>query len=130
MSHISAQQGRGKAVRIELPMPPSLWNLYRGNGARRSKTKEYRAWITEAGWMLVQQRNVGGRFKRFAGDVEVTVRAYREGNKGRDLDNILKAILDLLTSTGTIADDKHVVAIDARWTDAGTPCTVTVREAA
>lgn len=125
--HISAG---AREVSVDLPMPPSIWKLYRGNGARKSKTKEYRAWITEAGWMLVQQRNIGGKFKRFAGDVEVTIRAYRESNKGRDLDNILKAILDLLTSTGTIADDKHVVAIDARWMDKGTPCTVTVREAA
>jgi Holliday junction resolvase RusA-like endonuclease len=54
------------------------------------------------------------------------VTAYRAGNKSRDLDNILKAILDLLVSTQTIKDDSQVVDIWARWVDEGVPCTVKV----
>ena len=49
------------------------------------------------------------------------------GGKKRDLDNILKALLDLLTSTRTIGDDSQVVAIDARWVDDGPACRMTVR---
>ena len=59
----------------------------------------------------------------------VSVRAYREASKRRDLDNILKALLDLLTSTQTIKDDSQVVAIEARWVDKGVPCELTVRAA-
>lgn len=114
---------------FDLPMPPSIWSLYKGFGSAQHKSKEYKAWLTEAGWMLIAQRNKQGSFKRFPADVEVVVRAYRAGSKGRDLDNILKAILDLLTGTQTIVDDKYVVAIDAKWIDHGTPCTVTVRDA-
>lgn len=112
---------------VDLPMPPSLWKLYQGNGSRRTKTKEYRDWITQAGWMLITQRNQGGKHKRLNGSVAVIVRAYRPASKRADLDNILKAILDLLTSTQTIADDSQVVAIDARWVNEGVPCSVVVR---
>lgn len=111
---------------FDLPMPPSVWKLYRGNGASRSRTKEYNDWIKEAGWMLIQQRNKSRRHKLMLGDIAVTVTAYRAGNKSRDLDNILKAILDLLVNTQTIKDDSQVVDIWARWVDEGVPCTVKV----
>lgn len=118
-----------RTLSVDLPMPPSVWDLYVGNGHNRRRSAEYRKWVTEAGWMLVAQRNQGGCFKQFKGDVDVKVRAYRPANRGRDLDNILKALLDLLKSTGTIVDDRHVIGIDARWMDEGTPCNIEISEA-
>jgi crossover junction endodeoxyribonuclease RusA len=119
-----------REVTFDLPMPPSVNAMFANGGGKygRSKTKLYKDWIRNAGWMLVTQRNVAGPHKRFDCDVEVVVRAYRV-NKNRDLDNILKAIMDLLTGTQTIVDDSKVVSIDAKWVDAGVPCAVTVREA-
>ncbi len=118
-----------ETLTVQLPMPPSLWKLYRGSGKNRSRSPEYKKWAGDAGWMLIAQRNRQGRHKRLDGDVTVSVRAYREANKRRDLDNILKALLDLLTSTQTIKDDSQVVAIDARWVDEGVPCELTVKPA-
>ncbi|WP_188080157.1 RusA family crossover junction endodeoxyribonuclease [Neorhizobium sp. P12A] len=119
-----------RVISFDLPMPPSLWNLYVGRGISQRRSKQYKDWIEEAGWMLIAQRNRGGKFKRFPGDVIVTIDAYRGGNKGRDIDNILKAVCDLLQSTSTISNDNCVVDLHARWVDEGVPCTVTVRDAA
>lgn len=119
-----------KTITVALPMPPSLWRLYEGKGKRQQKSKEYKSWIKEAGWLLVQQRNSGGTHRRILGDVSISIRAYKHGNKRRDLDNILKAPLDLLTSTHTIKDDSQVVSIHAQWVDSGVPCELTVRECA
>lgn len=113
---------------FDLPMPPSVNSLYRNvPGAGRVKTKEYKTWAHEAQWMLVAQRNQKGKHRCIEGPVEVHVRAYRPGNKRRDLDNILKALLDLLTNSKTIQDDSQVVAIRAAWVEEGPPCQMTVR---
>lgn len=117
-------------LHFDLPMPPSIWKLYRGNGSSRRKSAIYKQWIGEAGWMLINQRNMGGKYKRIDGEIEVDIRVHRPTSRQRDLDNVLKAIFDLLTSTQTIKDDSQVVSLSARWTDEGVPCTVTVREAA
>ncbi|WP_050578473.1 RusA family crossover junction endodeoxyribonuclease [Rhizobium leguminosarum] len=120
-----------RVVSFELPMPPSVNKMYSNlPGKGRVKTKEARQWAFEAGWMLIAQRNRLGSHMCFLGPVEVHVAAYRPASKRRDLDNILKALLDLLTSTKTIDDDSQVVAINARWVEEGVPCTVTVRDAA
>jgi len=127
--HTKASDG-GELV-LELPMPPSVNSLFRNvPGHGRAKTKLYKDWIKEAHWMLIAQRNQSKkRHKRIDGNVSVEVKAYRAGSKRRDLDNILKALLDLLTNTQTIADDSQVVEINARWVDAGVPCTVILRAA-
>jgi crossover junction endodeoxyribonuclease RusA len=118
-----------EALTFELPMPPSVNKMYRNvPGKGRAKTKDAKVWAHEAGWILVTQRNRTGRHKCLTGAIEVEVSAYRPASRRRDLDNILKAILDLLTSTQTIADDSQVVAINARWVSEGVPCLVTVRE--
>lgn len=128
MTSISRNEAR--ELTFDLPMPPSVNSMYRNvPGKGRVKTKDAKAWAYEAGWMLVTQRNQNTRHKQFKGPVEVEVSAYRPASRRRDLDNILKALLDLLTSTQTIADDSQVVAIKARWVTEGVPCTVTVREA-
>jgi len=113
---------------FDLPMPPSVNSMFRNvPGKGRAKTKAYRSWVGEAGWMLIAQRNRHKAHKRIDGPVRIEVSAYRPASKRRDLDNILKALLDLLTHTQTIKDDSQVVEINARWADEGVPCTMIVR---
>jgi len=117
------------SLTFDLPMPPSVNGMYRNvTGKGRVKTKEAKAWAHEAQWMLIAQRNRSSQHRCIVGPVAVTVEAYRPGNKRRDLDNILKALLDLLTASKTIKDDSQVMSIHARWVDAGPPCTITVHE--
>ena len=126
---LTRQEARA-ALTFDLPMPPSVNAMFSNVAGRgRVKTKVYRAWIAEAGWMLVAQRNQQGPHRRIDDAVRVEVDAYRPASRRRDLDNILKALLDLLTHTQTIKDDSQVVEINARWVDQGVPCTIKVMPA-
>ena len=116
-----------RSFTVDLPTPPSVWRLYRGTGKRRHRSPEYRKWIGDAGWTLIEGRNRQCGRACLDGKVEVDIHACRNEGRKRDLDNILKALLDLLTSTRTIADDSQVVAIDAHWVDDGPACRMTVR---
>jgi Holliday junction resolvase RusA-like endonuclease len=99
-------------TRFEIPIPPStnaLWfNLPNGKG--RARTKAYCAWLTAAGWELKAQHvcPVPDRFVSLAVYAGLTERE-------RDLDNILKAIGDLLQHNGIIENDRAIVQIRALW---------------
>ncbi len=100
--------------RVRLPVPPSTNSLFvsfRDRGTiRRAKTKEYKAWITAAGFMLNTQRP-----KPIKGRVNVWIGIPR--NNRRDLDNHLKAIFDLLVGHSLIEDDRKIERIAAIWHD-------------
>lgn len=85
------------AARIEMLVPPSTNNLFRG---RRFKTDTYKSWITAAGQLVNLQRKspVSGR---------LAVRIEAPLPKSRDLDN-LKAALDLLVTLHLIEDDNRI----------------------
>jgi crossover junction endodeoxyribonuclease RusA len=111
---------------VVLPFPPSVNGVFRRhNGSHLSE--RYKAWRDEAAIWLSQQQSapVGGR-------VFVSLDYRAPDRRVRDLDNLLKAPLDLLVSEGLIeADSSKVVReIRARWVDAGEPLTVTIRSAA
>ncbi len=92
--------------RLVLPIPPSTNNLFRG-GARggRYKTQAYKAWLTAAGWEVKLQRP-----PTLHPPLRTCLRVLVEAPFGpnRDLDNGLKAILDLLTTMGVYVDDKLI----------------------
>lgn len=117
-------------LEIELPHPPSVNKMFanqKGSKGGRFKTKAYKDWIKEAGFMLLCQRNRAGKYKRPAGKLEVEVDVLRI-NKLADIDNTLKAVLDLLVSTSTIEDDRHVERVTAQWVHDGVPCVVRIKE--
>lgn len=97
---------------INLPWPPAVNNLYATVGRKRIRTERYKAWLTEAGWMVRQQRPsaVLGRYR-------LTLVAYRPDARKHDLDGILKAPLDLLVSLGITEDDSLCQSIHATWSD-------------
>ena len=111
-----------EAFTVDLPMPPSLWGLYRGQGKQRGKSATYHKWCREAGWIVVTER---GDFKNVDGPVRISLRLVRPRTPS-DLDNRFKPCLDVLTATQTIRDDSQVVAMEACWVDSGPPCTMTV----
>jgi len=90
---------------LTLPVPPSTNNLFvnvRGRGRRKSD--EYRAWLHEAGLKLNLQRP-----QPVSGPVHVTIR-IPDIARG-DLDNRIKASLDLLVKHRLIEDDSMVASI-------------------
>lgn len=99
---------------IRLPFPPSVWKLYKGHGASKEKSDEYKAWRTEAGFMLNIQRP-----KRHVGCVASRIVAVPPDNRHRDGDNIKKACYDLLKDHCVIQDDSNRFVKDLRlvWLD-------------
>jgi Holliday junction resolvase RusA-like endonuclease len=75
----------------------------------RVKTKPYQAWLTKAGWELNTQRAT-----KVAGPVVVDITVRRDNDRS-DIDNRIKAVLDLLVTMQLIDDDKNVVEVRARW---------------
>lgn len=66
----------------------------------RVRSREYNRWIEAAGKELMRQRP-----KRHEGPVSITITASPPHARKRDLDNLLKAALDLLVSHAIIVDD-------------------------
>ena len=84
-------------------MPPSTNHLFAGNGRRRYKTKEYAAWIDEAGWLLNQQR-----ITPIKGKVRLLIEvAEPKTNRALDCSNRIKLVEDFLVSRGITGDDRN-----------------------
>jgi Holliday junction resolvase RusA-like endonuclease len=108
---------------IDLPMPPSVNRIWRvGAGGRVYRDPEYVAWQRLAGWELAAQRpdKLPARTA-----VAVTIRAGRP-KRARDVDNLGKALLDLLQAHRVIANDADVADLRIVWDTAIEPGRVRV----
>lgn len=93
---------------VEIPIPPSLNNIYANAGKRRVKTQSFAAWKREAAWTI--------RFKVPASQAvrgAIRVRLELPTNTAGDCDNRLKAAIDALVASGRIDDDRNVQKVEA-----------------
>lgn len=92
--------GRGQYV---LPFPPSLNHYYRHVGPKVLISADGRKYRSLVGQTLVDlgARQVKGRLK-------ITVEAHPPNNVRRDLDNLLKSLLDALQHAGLYEDDGQI----------------------
>jgi Holliday junction resolvase RusA-like endonuclease len=80
-----------------LPYPVSVNGAFKlHNGARLSK--QYRAWRDAAGFELLSQRP-----QKMPGRVHVSIAFRAPDRRRRDIDNLLKAVLDLCVKHQIIA---------------------------
>jgi len=108
-------------IQLTLPLAPSVNALWRITGSRMYKTKVYKDWLEEAGWMVKKQNK-----QTIDGEYALHVRA-KKTNRRRDLDNILKATSDLLVHLHIVEDDSQCVALAAEWAkEASEPMVVTI----
>ena len=104
---------------LTIPAPPSVNKLFKslmprgGKPGGRAKTKDYKDWLAEAGWMVREQM-----VDAVPGRVIVTISVERESLLA-DIDNRCKAILDLLVACKVIEDDRWVVGLAACWAPRG-----------
>lgn len=107
---------------VTLPLPPSANHLFANafEGGRR-KTKRYAQWIIAAGWEL----KFSGLWA-VRGPVKITITVPQK--MLGDVDNRIKAAVDLLVAHRRIDDDKHVqsVSISRCGTVAPRKCRVMV----
>lgn len=114
-------------LRYALPYPPSTNGLFFNKAKGRGTTDAYRAWKKAAGEQILVQ----GR-KHLLGPVSLSIALVRPDNRRRDLDNTLKAVLDLLGTKhgmGVIEDDSCIQRISIQWIPSGDPCTVLIHQA-
>lgn len=108
MPDAARKTGRPPARRFEaeLPAPPSVNGLWRSDRGRVHRSKRYVNWLRSAGWELKTRKP-----PTLKGAVKIEIRA---GHSAADLDNLFKALLDLLVAHQVLADDKQVCEIRAR----------------
>jgi crossover junction endodeoxyribonuclease RusA len=53
--------------------------------------------------------------KHYESKLRVVIEAWRPDNRRRDLDNLLKAVLDSLTHAGVWSDDGNIVDLRIFW---------------
>ena len=109
---------------VTIPFPPSTNSLWRAVKGRNIKSKAYRAWEQMAGKVLMTQR-----LERLAGPVDVTIKLCKPDKRRHDIDNRIKAPLDLLVAHGLIDDDRNVQSILAYWHSEAEGCEIEVRRA-
>lgn len=85
-------------IELELPFPVSVNALFRNRRRGRAITAKYKAWLYDAGWAIKQQRP-----RAIEGPVTIEY-AFANGRKA-DIDNLPKAVSDLLVKHQLISDD-------------------------
>lgn len=110
---------------LRLPVPPSTNNLYFNRARGRSRTKQYRDWLSNADqWFYAQKAN---KFEYITGPCEVKIRLPKIRG---DISNRIKAVEDYLVSRCLTGDDKNNRAVSIRLDPEMTRefCEVTVME--
>ena len=97
----------------DLPAPPSANALFVVRDGRKRKTETYRRWRIDAGFMLVGM-------PRHQPQTPLRVTIDAAVNRTRDVDNIIKPVIDACQEVGVIPDDRWVDEVLARRVPAGT----------
>lgn len=104
---------------IMLPFPPSTNRIWRSVRGRNIKSKQYCDWIELAGHKLNRQKviEIKGRYHL---QIDVGRKRNKDGKISKvhpDLDNLCKAVNDLLEEHKIIENDKLMQSLTMRWTD-------------
>ena len=85
---------------VTLPWPPTVNTFYSVNKGRKLISKKGRAYKKEAGYFL--------KAKGLTGPIAVEIACNPPDKRKRDLDNILKPLLDVMTENGVYEDDSQI----------------------
>jgi crossover junction endodeoxyribonuclease RusA len=100
-------------IELTMPWPPSVntyWRTFQGRMIISEKGRAYRKAVAD---QVLVQRGA----KHYEGKLRVVIEAWRPDNRRRDLDNLLKAVLDSLTHAGVWADDGLIVDLRIYWAE-------------
>ena len=106
-------------ITLRLPFPPSVWDLYYGNGHR---TTRYKDWVKEAGLMILatpigQRQPIKGPYSMVL--LLGNARRWTKAGKRRVIDatNFIKAPEDLLVRHTLLEDDNLAEHMAVTWSD-------------
>lgn len=91
-------------VEILLPWPPSVNHYWRHGKNGHYISSEGRAYREQVNYLCSLVR---GKFEPLD-RLQVTIEAYPPDRRKRDLDNLLKSLLDSLQHAGVYADDSQI----------------------
>lgn len=100
-------------MNLTLPWPPSINTYWRRRGPRyfvADKGVEFR-------YAVIGRAIEAGRRETMMGNVSLWIVAHPPDNRRRDIDNILKPILDGLKHAGVYGDDSQVKRLAVEWRD-------------
>ena len=87
------------------------------------RSEQYSTWI-DASYLIISAQMRGK--EPIEGRFDLVIRAKKPDKRKRDLDNILKALSDILVKCGVIEDDHLCESIHICWTTSGDPCEVEI----
>ena len=97
-------------IRFTLPWPPSVNRYYRNVAGITKISAEGRAYRQAVINLLAEARTA----PPMAAPVAVSIEAFMPDKRRRDLDNLLKGLLDAMTHAGVWLDDSQVVDLRIR----------------
>jgi crossover junction endodeoxyribonuclease RusA len=100
-------------IELVMPWPPSVnkyWRTFQGRMIISAEGRSYRKAVAD---QVLIQRGA----KHYAGKLCVVIEAFRPDNRRRDLDNLLKAVLDGCTHAGVWEDDSNIVDLRIYWAE-------------
>lgn len=100
-------------IELTMPWPPSVNTYWRTFQNRMIISADGRAYRKAVADQVLVQRGA----KHLAGKLVVEIEAWRPDNRRRDLDNLLKAVLDGLTHAGVWDDDSNIVDLRIYWAE-------------
>jgi crossover junction endodeoxyribonuclease RusA len=95
-------------VTLELPWPPALNRYYRHVNGRTLLSRDGRAYRNEVLNTLLRTGFVRGRSMPEGARLRVEIQAHVPDRRRRDLDGMLKAVLDALTHARVYEDDSLI----------------------
>jgi crossover junction endodeoxyribonuclease RusA len=96
---------------LHLPWPPSINHYWRRVGAKTLISREGRRFREEVVAKISQRKA-----RAISGPVRVHILACRPDKRRRDIDNILKSLLDALGHAGVYEDDSQIWKLSVEWT--------------
>nr|BDD45928.1 crossover junction endodeoxyribonuclease rusA [Pseudomonadaceae bacterium] len=96
-------------IELELPYPPSVNHYWRRVGARTLISRGGRAFRTSVCSILADYG-----VEPLAGPLEIGIRVHPPDRRRRDVDNVLKSLLDALEHGGAYHDDSQIADLRAR----------------
>ena len=100
---------------LYLTVPPSANSLFVRTNNKTIKTKSYSDWQELANLEIISQLPVVHLPEKVPYSVQITANINRQ----RDLDNIVKPLVDALVRKSIIPDDRYLDQLEVRRTAAG-----------